>query len=331
MMALFFGEFYRFGRRGRAALLAAGTALALAGNFARMLYLAWRGAIDGVPAVEAAHDSTGWTVLVATLAGLWLICLATRRTRPPVGYAAWSIDRRASRCALRWASSVLLATLFAEAATQAWYGFRNSSAPHYPAWSVAWPRQATDFRATVLPEDMRRQLHAAATSAATWRDAAGARWDGLWIRYRAGAEGKIVFESHNPGLCLPAAGWRPLPGTETLNVRVGQVQLTVLAQSFATPGGTTHVLWIPYLDGGVRANADRVRGLYGHTFAALAGGRFPWLEDVWRGCRGADAETLEIAATGPPSLAAAVAAFRNLAPRLIRPVAGPAAELASDP
>lgn len=320
MMALFFGEFYRFGWRGRVGLVIAGAVLALAGNFARMLYLARRGATEGVAVVEAAHDSTGWTILAVTVLGLWLVCLAARPKAVPLFFATWSVDPLARRAALVWALSIFAATLTAEAATQAWYAFRESSAPHYPAWSVAWPMEAPDFQLGVLPDIMRNQLHADETSAATWNDGNGWRWEGLWIRYRAGAEGKVVFESHNPGLCLPAAGWRPLTATATsFSFCTNGVDLAAQAQSFANPAGTTHVFWIPYLDGGVRAGADRSGDLYGHTLSALADGEFPWLDDVWRGCRRVDAETLELAVTGPPHMADATAAFRKLAPQLVQP------------
>jgi hypothetical protein len=305
-------------------LVAAGAVLALAGNFARMLYLARRGAMDGVGAVEAAHDSTGWAILAVTVIGLWLVCLATRPKAGPVFFTTWSVHPLSRRVALVWALSVCAATLTAEVATQAWYAFRESSAPRYPAWSVVWPLQAPDFHSATLPENVRRQLHADETSTATWHDGNGWRWDGLWIRYRAGAEGKVVFESHNPGLCLSAAGWRPLPGPDVFRLRANGVQLAVQAQSFATPGGTTHVFWIPYLDGGVRAGADWSGGLYGHTLSALAGGQLPWLDDVWRGCRRVDAETLELAVTGAPDLADATMAFRKLAPQLVQPDPPPA-------
>ena len=396
MMALFFGEFYRFGWRGRAGLLAAGAALALAGNFVRMAWLARCGAVEGVAAVEAAHDTAGWTLLVLTVTGLWLVCLGTRsqvlcvdiawlcgnfefrppeqgkperksprvagigpmpephqrrnrpgndrkafralrslrgradpgyrpsagkchsRSFPPGTIVSPTLATATRRAAQVWAASIFAATLAAEAATQAWYGWRESSAPHYPEWSVAWPAGAADFHSGPLPEAERRQLHAADASEASWRDGRGWRWEGLWIRYRAGAEGKIVFESHNPGLCLPAAGWHPLPDGDAFALRAQGVTLAVHAQSFATSDGTAHVFWVPYLDGGVRAGADEARGVYGHTLAALAVGRLPWLEDVWRGCRGVDAETLEVAVTGPGDLAGAEEAFREIAPGWIR-------------
>ncbi len=79
------------------------------------------------------------------------------------------------------------------------------------------------------------------------------------------------------------------------------------------------VFWIPYLNGGVRAGADEEPSLYGHALAATFAGRFPWLADVWAGCRGANAETLEIAVTGAATDSQAQTAFRKIAEDLIRP------------
>ena len=319
MMGLFFGEFYRFDIRGRVALVGAGAAAALLGNYARMLFLAWRGAREGVASVEAVHDSAGFLILGFTVLSLWLICLALRPVGSFRARDARGPSAPARRLAWRWAAAVCGATLFAEAVTQGWYGWREKSAPHYPTWTVAWPVDADGFRATPIPVAVHDELRDEASMAAQWRDAAGWRWSGLWIRYHADAAGKVVFESHNPNLCLPAAGWRAQGGDESFCMQVGEVNLAVQARAFTTGTSTAYVFWMPYLDRGMLAGADRLRGIYGHSLDAWRQGNYPWLMDVWTGCRGADAETLELAVTGPSDCAAAEQAFRHLAPKLIRP------------
>ena len=319
MMSLFFGEFYRYGGRGRISLVAAGVALALAGNFGRMLLLAWRGAADGVGAVEADHDTMGWSILVFDLVALWLICACTRPVRAAQRSNAHAPSRPALRVALSWAIGVCAAALLAEALTQGWYGWRERSAPHYPTWTVTWPAGAPDFQSSPVPDAIRERLRATTANAATWRDAAGRRWNGLWIRYGGDAEGKVVFESHNPGLCLPAAGWSCAAAGRSFPLQVGPVRLEVESSTFTVGDSTAHVFWIPYLDGGVRAGADRTPGLYGHTFAALIHGQLPWLDDAWAGCRGVQAETLELALLGPARETDVQEAFDRLVPALIQP------------
>jgi exosortase len=317
MMSLFFGEFYRFGVRRRVALLGAGAALALLGNYARMLFLAWRGARDGVALVEAAHDSAGFFILGFTVVSLWLVCLAVRPMCPMRHAFPHKPSISTQQLALRWAAAILAATLFAEVTTQAWYGWRENSAPRFPTWSVAWPADAPGFRRAPIPANVRDELHAETSTAAEWRDASGWRWSGLWIRYHASAAGKVVFESHNPELCLAAAGWRALPGGGSFALDADAAHLAVQGRAFAAGDGTAYVFWIPYLDRGTPAGADASRGIYGHSLATLAQGKCPWLADVWTGCRGADAETLEVAVMGPAGYAEAERAFRGLAQEII--------------
>jgi exosortase len=319
MMGLFFGEFYRFGARGRVALLGADAALALLGNYARMLFLAWRGARNGLASVEAVHDSAGFFILGFTVLSLWLICLATRPAEVYRSRDAREPSAPARRLAWRWAAAVFAATLFAEAVTQGWYGWREKSAPRYPTWSVAWPVDAFDFRTTPISPMVHDELHDEASTATEWRDESGRRWSGLWIRYHADAAGKVVFESHNPELCLPAAGWRALAGGDSFRMEIGEIHLVVQGRAFATGTSTAYVFWVPYLDRGTPADADVVPGVYGHSFDALLQGNDPWLMDVWTGCRGADAETLELAVSGPADYSTAEQAFRRAAENLIRP------------
>jgi hypothetical protein len=183
---------------------------------------------------------------------------------------------------------------------------------------VAWPETAAGFQRTTVPPSVCETLQAREATAANWSDA-GNRWSGLWIRYGASAEGKVVFESHNPGLCLAAAGWRPVDTGRAFPLRVAGIDLKIECSTFAAGPATVHVFWIPYLDGGVRAAADETPGMYGHSLAALARGRFPLLADVWSGCRGVQAETLELALIGPSRADEAEAACRRLVPTLIRP------------
>ena len=129
MLALFFGEFYRWGAWGRGTLLGMGAGLALLGNYVRMLFLAWRGAHRGMTSVESAHDSAGWLILGFTVVSLWLICLVARPSPALSRRTPRDLPPLAQRMALRWAVCILVATFFAEAATQSWYGWRERSAP----------------------------------------------------------------------------------------------------------------------------------------------------------------------------------------------------------
>ena len=66
----------------RAALLVAGLLLAFVGNVARSLFLSYLAASRGQEALESAHDTAGWSILVFTVVGVgalaWLLARAEK-------------------------------------------------------------------------------------------------------------------------------------------------------------------------------------------------------------------------------------------------------------
>jgi exosortase len=322
MVSLFLGELYRFGTRRRVVIVLLGVSLALTGNYLRMLYLAWGGVIAGMASVEADHDPAGLAVLAFTLGSLGSICFALDRWKKRPGQTrstSWVHVTPASPLSRHWVAGILAATLFAEIVTQGWYGWREKSAPHFPEWTVAWPTDAPEFHSLPIPPETRAELHDDDAGAAAWHDDAGWKWTGLWFHYRAGAADKNIFAAHNPELCLTAAGWRETEDHAGLIFTTRQLRLSAHRYRFESPDGPRYVLWIPYLDRGAAPYDAQATGLYGHTLAAGAAGRFPILSDVWHGCRGAEAETLEITVAGPKNDAEADRAFRRLVPALVRP------------
>ena len=187
-----------------------GRGLALLGNYARMLFLAWRGAREGVASVEASHDSAGFFILGFTVVSLWLICLATRRSGPGPRIHTAENSRTSAAARRALGRRHFSGDAFRGGGHPALVRLARKLRAAFPDWTVAWPRAADSFRTTPLPAAAHDELHEDASSAAQWRGAEGWRWSGLWIRYHADAAGKVVFESHNPALCLPAAGWRML-------------------------------------------------------------------------------------------------------------------------
>jgi exosortase len=72
MVALFVGDLVLRRFWPRLAFLLAGIVLALTGNFLRSLYLSLTAHRYGLEALDRAHDTAGWTILVFTGAGLAL-------------------------------------------------------------------------------------------------------------------------------------------------------------------------------------------------------------------------------------------------------------------
>jgi exosortase/archaeosortase family protein len=70
MAAMFIGDLTLRRWRTRVALLVAGVALAIIGNWGRSLYLSLTAHRGGSDSLNAVHDSAGWTVLVFTAGGI---------------------------------------------------------------------------------------------------------------------------------------------------------------------------------------------------------------------------------------------------------------------
>lgn len=88
MAALFVGDLTLRRASGKVLFLVAGIALAVVGNFFRSLFLSLTAYRKGPEALEAVHDSAGWSVLVFTAVGVillawWLTRLEKRRGIQP--------------------------------------------------------------------------------------------------------------------------------------------------------------------------------------------------------------------------------------------------------
>jgi exosortase len=301
-MSLFLGEFYRLAPKKRLLLPLLAVLLALAGNYLRLLFLAWHGARGGAISVESLHDSAGFGILAFTVVGLWLTSLALRGSATPTApleKLERSVPPGRRRIALRWAMGLLLAAIASEGLTRDWYAWREKTEPRFPAWVVAWPADAKDFRSVPIPPATRDLLEYDEARAGTWRDQRDWRWNAFWFRYRPATGNKIVLDSHNPEICLPGAGLREVGGEGLFPVTVRGIALSVRAYLFASASGDEHVFWIAYRNRGNVAGFGERPGVYGRSLHAFFQRTFDWARDAWDGCRGADAETLEVTVAGP--------------------------------
>jgi exosortase len=85
MAALFVGDLTLRRPAWKVFFLFAGVLLAIAGNFLRSLYLSLTAHQGGAAALQAVHDTAGWSVLVFTFAGVsvlaWLVMRLEARAR----------------------------------------------------------------------------------------------------------------------------------------------------------------------------------------------------------------------------------------------------------
>lgn len=209
MIALFFGEWYRFGWKRRAALLGAGVGSALLGNFGRVLFLSLR-AGAGVVAVKQAHDVAGWVAMAASLVLTgWLACrwggyrfpqmrrrdevpqAGSRMTEPVVWFAVLAICFGAS-----------------DLGTRFWFAHgAHLRRAEIPQWTAAFPTQHWSYRpAPALDEAAEAMLRPDLYVAGTWRAEGNIPVAAYYIEWKRGQVARSVPFLHNPTVCLPLAG-----------------------------------------------------------------------------------------------------------------------------
>jgi hypothetical protein len=102
------------------------------------------------------------------------------------------------------------------------------------------------------------------------------------------------------------------------------IRLPVHAYLFASEDGSEQVYWIAYRHRGTAAGFGQREGIYGRSPAAFFERSAAWFRDAGEGCRGADAETLEVTLAGEPDDLAARRACVEFLREAIRPEASPA-------
>ncbi|MBX3736533.1 MAG: exosortase/archaeosortase family protein [Candidatus Didemnitutus sp.] len=247
MIGLFFGEWYRFGWARRAGLLGLSVGFAVAGNFFRILFLAWR-AGEGEAAVLAAHDVAGWAAMVAsvTVTGWLAIKWAGYRLPQPV-------IRREARPALTalhpgwiWLGVIVGALALNEASARAWY-FRGARAQsEVPQWSVRWPTALPTYQAEGLGDVARDMLRPNGFAAARWALPSGEWVWAYYVQWTQGQVARFVPFLHNPTVCLPLSGCELLAEEEPIELQVSGNRLVFNTYRFRRAGTdmlVTFVIW----------------------------------------------------------------------------------------
>ncbi|WP_438481451.1 exosortase/archaeosortase family protein [Oleiharenicola lentus] len=206
MMALFFGEWLRLKWQRRIALVVVGIGAALAGNFLRILFLAWR-ATAGEEAVQNAHDLAGWLAL-----GLSLVLVGVCAWRWSKTHAVEKVtlsQRVVSPIAnsvARWCVVVTAGLLLIELTNFIWYQRGSAARSDVPQWTIRLPSAHRTFKDVPLPDVSRDILRPDFYAAGTWTQLRDREAGAYYVEWRRGQTARFVPVLHNPAVCLPYVG-----------------------------------------------------------------------------------------------------------------------------
>ncbi len=206
MIALFFGEWFRFAWRRRLFLLASGTAAALVGNFSRVLFLSLVAGRGGQEAVHGWHDAAGWVALALSLAVTGSIACRWAGWRWPALAPAPANRVALPSPAAAWLAAVVALLALNEAATRAWFARGDRERSLIPQWSVAFPESHWSFMKDPLGEFAAELLRPDFYSAGHWQEGRDVEVASYYIEWHRGQVARFLPFAHNPTVCLPMAG-----------------------------------------------------------------------------------------------------------------------------
>ena len=354
MVSVFFGGLYRLRLGRRLGLILAGFILAFGFNVARTTVLAFVLATRGTVASNAWHDPLSLFLPLACFGSLALLALRERkkgkdpnqsRSRDPVmkesdskpNAQAWlqfliepprQVGRRSGFSAkaptLTWgimrnsgwiAPALVLWLGLVEVAAQAWYRLHEARLPPPVTWGLVLPSQAGRLEERLPSVKAKQMLRFNGGQDASWEDAAGRRWQAIFLRWDAGRIAARLVKDHTPAVCLGAAGRKLLAEPASHIVPIGGLQMRVYRYTASDERrGKVHIFYCVREDRGLEESR-------------LAPDSF-WqerLDPVLRGRRNCGQRSLELALWGIEEDEAAWAALSEQMQRIVR-IDSPAAD-----
>jgi len=281
MVSLFLGELYQLAATRRLMCVIAGFALALLCNLARMLLLCWVAAQRGIEAIAGWHDPGGASILVACFIGVW-IC--ARRLRPGTGGQAPPVSNVSSMPVTPANLAAALSPfrfsfgLFAfwlvlvECSVAGWYWHVEANLPAQPSWSINWPVLAAGYRVVPVSHEAAAMLRYDEAKQAQWTSEDGARWQLSWFRWNPGTAAGYLAKSHNPLICMPAAGYATSMVSPPQFADINGLRFPFRIYGFELSRSKVYVLYSRWED---RAAEQ--------SFASEGVTRFNRLRSVWNG------------------------------------------------
>ncbi len=261
MMSLFLGEFHRLGLLSRVLLMGSSFVAAFLLNIGRTMALTWINAAHGGAVMERWHDHVGTAVMVACIAGLWVLSVLFARLKRKLGgrslLSALTIGANAPASPSAAASvsgkqipvpfppgfvvfglAVLAA---AELFTEGWYRHHEAHLDPPPRWTVNWPVHAPGFRQTEFPDRTRAILKYNEGEACSWITPEGYEFQMYYIRWHAGRVSKFLSGAHYPTVCMPATGLKYDGRAGVLDIPAGPLDIRFTNFLFDSNGAPVYV------------------------------------------------------------------------------------------
>lgn len=248
MIGLFFGEWYRLGWLRRLSLLGLSVGFAIAGNFARIAYLAWR-ANEGADAVASAHEATGWIAMLASIVGTGWLAAAWMGYQLPSNSPPEGVGGGSGKFSpvWIWLGVITLGLAMNEGGARWWFHRGAAQREERVArWSVRWPERLPSFAEDPLPETARDLLRPDLYRAAHWKSPHGLWRAAYYVEWQRGQTARFVPFLHNPTVCLPLAGCTLVAELEPLALPMGGTEMRFQVYKFERAGGAMLVaftLW----------------------------------------------------------------------------------------
>ena len=295
MMALFFGEMYRFGLVRRFSLLLGALVLAILFNGARAVTLTLVRVNGTTEQFDFWHEAVGnFTAVAASLllvgVAELLVLLFKAPVETPVRLRWKSLPPRFTTVALPLAAVAFVA---ADAAPKLYFHFREAAAPApLPALRFFWPDSPElSHESSAIPRASEDQLNFDFGEQVFLRWAGGQQAVVVHYGYRSESGGRVIDSYyHSPETCMPATGARQHGEAVAFPFNVYGATVQVRQYLFTRPGAAgrrppaIHVFaftWEPHL-----AGRDSGSGAAEAAEAAARVAALPstW-EAAWQGIR----------------------------------------------
>lgn len=224
LIGLFFGEWFRLDYLRRSWLVGAAALAAIVGNFARVLFLSFRG---GAEAIARAHDFAGWAALLLSMFATGLLAWIWAGRRLPLAPQSLPDKHDYSPVSPIWrVAAVFVAILLScEIGARLWFSIKPPISLTSAQWEARFPVGLESFQSEPLSAVARDLLRPDAFAAGRWRIANDETVAAYYVEWRKGQVARSIPFLHNPTVCLPMSGCELIDAQPELEIEVGSLRI----------------------------------------------------------------------------------------------------------